>query len=182
MAITCNFAANLEYRLKDKLISAVKNKAILDKIMAIEPKDLTFNKAVEITLASETTQKDVTVMMNGNRGLQVSSIHKLDRGRAPSYTPRPQGHYKPSQTRTPTPPNSGRRSCIFCGGTENPRNSCPAKNSTCDKCSSRGHFAKVCKKSAQHPRYKAMQITTHIAQHLQVSPLHRCSTSSATRN
>lgn len=37
-------------------------------------------------------------------------------------------------------------SCFFCGGNQkHPRTSCPARESTCNKCSKKGHWAKVCK-------------------------------------
>lgn len=35
--------------------------------------------------------------------------------------------------------------CFFCGGKRHPRDSCPAKSVTCNKCNKLGHFGKVCK-------------------------------------
>jgi hypothetical protein len=37
--------------------------------------------------------------------------------------------------------------CYFCGRSRHPRNNCPAKDATCNKCSKIGHFSKVCRSS-----------------------------------
>lgn len=38
-----------------------------------------------------------------------------------------------------------RSKCFFCGNNRHPRANCPARDVTCNKCSKRGHFAKVCR-------------------------------------
>ena len=37
--------------------------------------------------------------------------------------------------------------CTYCGWPMHPRKSCPARNSVCAKCSSPGHWARMCRKS-----------------------------------
>jgi len=50
---------------------------------------------------------------------------------------------------------SQNKKCFWCGGAIHPRNTCPAKESICNNCHRRGHWASACKaKSTQsrHPR------------------------------
>lgn len=39
--------------------------------------------------------------------------------------------------------------CYFCGGSRHPRYKCPAKDATCNVCSKKGHYGKVCKSKHQ---------------------------------
>src|SRR5277367_6597183 len=57
LSMHCNFAANLEDRLKDRIVAGIKNKAILDKFM--QEADLKYAKAVEIITNWEATTRDV---------------------------------------------------------------------------------------------------------------------------
>ena len=48
--------------------------------------------------------------------------------------------------------------CFFCGYRRHPRIKCPAREATCNKCSKRGHFSKVCKSigNTEKPRKTAV--------------------------
>jgi len=50
--------------------------------------------------------------------------------------------------------------CFFCGYSKHPRSKCPARDSTCNKCQKRGHYAKVCK-SLQIPTGTTTACTYH---------------------
>uniref|UniRef100_UPI00358EB5B6 centrosomal protein of 128 kDa-like n=1 Tax=Myxine glutinosa TaxID=7769 RepID=UPI00358EB5B6 len=45
--------------------------------------------------------------------------------------------------------------CYFCGNRQHPRSESPAREAICHLCSTKGHFAKVCKKSARGTRARA---------------------------
>uniref|UniRef100_UPI00358DF627 uncharacterized protein isoform X1 n=1 Tax=Myxine glutinosa TaxID=7769 RepID=UPI00358DF627 len=45
--------------------------------------------------------------------------------------------------------------CYFCGNRQHPRIECPAREAICHLCSTKGHFAKVCKKSVRGTRARA---------------------------
>ena len=43
---------------------------------------------------------------------------------------------------------SSKNKCFFCGLNKHPRNSCPAKDSSCNSCGKIGHYARVCTSKA----------------------------------
>ena len=45
-------------------------------------------------------------------------------------------------------PINNKDKCFFCGLNKHPRNSCPAKDSTCNNCGKTGHYTEVCKSKA----------------------------------
>ena len=135
LSINCDFAENLEDRLKDKIVEGIKNKQILNKLL--QEKDLTYKKAVEIATAWETTAKDVGTILR--KPATEVDIHSINKEQAPKT------HYETSSSGTY---GSGKPSseCTNCGYTHSGK-SCPASGATCHKCKKVGHFARMCRSS-----------------------------------
>ena len=65
-----------------------------------------------------------------------------------------------SQNRFQPVPPQGRSNCSYCGGSQHPRDQCPASGKTCIRCEKKGYFAKLCRaampaaNSEANPRIK----------------------------
>ena len=56
----------------------------------------------------------------------------------------------------------GKTACWFCGGPRHHRSKCPAKDSICYNCDTKGHLGKVCQKSKKKKRTTAPSASTTI--------------------
>ena len=58
LSIHCNFKASLNEKLRDRIVCDVRNTQIQKRLLS--EKDLTYEKAVEISIAMETAARDAT--------------------------------------------------------------------------------------------------------------------------
>ena len=121
----CDFGPSLQQMLRDRLVCGIEDPKIQRRLLA-EP-DLTFDKAFELALASESADKNA-------KDLQA--------------TKSPQ----PSLNRMQTKPQV--KPCYCCGGNHKATD-CPHKSSDCHKCGKKGHLARVCK--SKNPAKKEPQ-------------------------
>ena len=115
--------------LRDRLVCGINHQVIQRRLLA--EKSLTFDKALEISLAVEAADKDMKQIqkppVNGN-------IHY-------------QGHSRGQKSvRMNAQPRSSRQSttCHRCLGEHTPQ-TCPFRHTECHKCKKVGHIAKACK-------------------------------------
>ncbi len=131
-AATCNFGAELDNHLRDRLIAGI-NDVALQKRMLLEERP-TFSslrtlceKCEELDKAVEQSAVLLHRCQNGtNRSKQVHTVS------LPSSNP-----FKPKAP----------KSCFSCGGSHL-RINCKFRNSKCYNCHKLGHISKVCRKSA----------------------------------
>ena len=130
----CDFGPSLQQMLRDRLVCGIEDPKIQRRLLA-EP-DLTFDKAFELALASESADKNAKD--KNAKDLQA--------------TKSPQTSLNRMQTRQAKP-------CYRCGGNHKATD-CSHKSSDCHKCGKKGHLARVCKsknpaKKEPHPRQGA---------------------------
>lgn len=129
-------------RLRDQIVLGVRDEGTLKKLLQTGS-SLTYKKAKEICEADEAAQRDRCSL--AKEAEVCSTTHKGSTYKAHKRAPaKPQAHSRNSERNTPHT-GSG---CSWCGGpswhSQN-RAKCPAKNSTCNKCKKKGHWAKMCR-------------------------------------
>ena len=141
----CEYGDALSDMLRDRVVCGISNKSVQRRLL--QETSLTFDKALEMTLAAETAAKDSRRLADThtpdktsdglpkvNRAGSVSepaAVQKIDNTRHKNASPGLWG-------------NKG-RDCHRCGGKHHP-SKCTFREYECHYCKKRGHLAKVCKK------------------------------------
>ena len=133
LAAHCNFGANLNEALRDRLVCGLRNVQIQKRLLS-EAK-LKYSKALEIAVAMETAIHDASELQ--------SEFHPEQ--------PRVDKISDNSQTTPvlPPPPNPTTNACYRCGGDSHATHNCRLKDQTCYHCGKVGHIARVCRSKLQ---------------------------------
>ena len=131
----CEYGDTLGEMIRDRLVCGVNHDKIQSRLLS--EKALTYEKAMELSLALEAAEKDTRVMKAAVAG----------NGTAANGTPQPR---VPQILYNGKPTASSRNSgfnkpivCLRCG--ENHLATvCKYRNTECSKCKKKGHLAKVC--------------------------------------
>lgn len=119
LAEHCEYGTTLNDMLRDRLVCGVEDSRIQRRLLA-EP-GLTFDKAFEIAMASESAEKNV-------KDLQSNPSSN-------AYAPAPVNKLNTSNTQNP---------CYRCGEKHKAAD-CRFKTAECRKCGKKGHIARVCR-------------------------------------
>lgn len=111
----CNFGAELENMLRDRIVCGINNSDIQTRLL--EQADLTFDNAVQTALAMEAAKKDAVEIAQASSG-NVFSTHRVSSG-------------------------VGGVTCYRCGD-GHLATKCKHVKTVCSYCRKRGHLAKVC--------------------------------------
>ena len=130
LAKDCKFENNLNTMLRDRLVVGVNDENVQKRLLS-EPDDLTFERALELSLAIESASKQVQRIQG--KAEVVDFVKKKE-----SSTKKP-AYQKPKQGQA----TSGKQ-CHSCGNTSHLRKDCKFRNVVCLKCHKKGHIAKVC--------------------------------------
>uniref|UniRef100_UPI00358DE7E4 uncharacterized protein n=1 Tax=Myxine glutinosa TaxID=7769 RepID=UPI00358DE7E4 len=144
-------------RLLDAFIAGVSSQEL--RLKLLEKTDLTFATAVEqATVYTEARMQsnayDRTRLLAGT-SLHARPERTTDEDVDPPAELRDAPEDDPTLTAavTTSRPKALRgAACFFCGGPRHARVVCPARDAICHLCSLKGHYAKVCKKSARGSR------------------------------
>ena len=124
--------------IRDRLVVGLRDTRLAERLQ-LDP-ELTLEKAVIQARQSEAVKKQQVLLRDDQSSYgakeTVDAVHKSKLYRKKEQQKRKdQGH-----TAMPNP------TCQRCGKSpSHARNSCPAKDAVCRKCTKKGHFAKVCK-------------------------------------
>ena len=182
LAKNCQFAAvtasqNHDLHVRNAFISGLRTPYIRQRLL--ENKNLTLELAVTTARSLEDAQKNSDTY--GSYSQTCSAVEPAsfpNRSRPPESSDHllaaSKPYRQPSYNRAPNPPPPNpNQACYFCGYDMHPRSRCPARNSTCDKCHRRGHFAKVCKGNpapGRPPRLMAATYDTSKPDHSEPQP------------
>ena len=118
LAEHCDYGTTLNDMLRDRLVCGVDDLRIQRRLLA-EPQ-LTFDKAFEIAMASESAEKNVKDLQSGAQ-LTDSPVNKLS-----------------------TRHSATQKSCYRCGDKHKAAD-CRFRTAECRKCGKKGHIARACK-------------------------------------
>ena len=131
-------------RLRDRLVSGIRDDKMLRDLLKEKLDDLTFEIAVRRCLAIEQANRDVQVFQ-GETGKETK-VHKLDscsrqpRQQNSKAMPRNTNHRQTQRADTTS-------KCYRCNGQHNPKG-CPFIKEKCYQCGKVGHIRKACRQKA----------------------------------
>lgn len=130
IAAFCDFCDTcIDNRLRDRVVVGTRDEEALKRLLEVT--DLDLQKAVDICRASENAQANSAVI----KGYVKPTLAKVSRYKQDNKAKCPSG--RPEQ-------------CYRCGGARHAdMNSCKAVGRVCSHCGRTGHYAKVCRSSAQ---------------------------------
>ena len=144
LAESCEFGDLRDQLIRDRIVIGTTDEIGRERLLRERPvPDL--EKAIQNLRAAEMSRSHKQAMSG-----KVSSVDHLNpsgnrgpgRQRAQGNPRRGQGHQKATDSSRPK-----KSKCNWCGKVNSPhsRRDCPAKDSTCNKCEKRGHWANVCR-------------------------------------
>lgn len=142
LATDCKFndAMRLE-RLRDRLVSGIRDKRMMSELLKLKLEELTFDIAVAKCIAIEQSYKDVEALQGGKEPNSVDLLFKSKQNKKP----KPKKEAKPPEKKSfPSPKEPGDQSCYRCLGNHDHK-SCPYKREKCHHCNKTGHIARACK-------------------------------------
>lgn len=135
LATECKFneAMRLE-RLRDRLVSGIRDKKMMSELLKLKLEELTFDIAVAKCIAIEQSYKDVEALQGGKESnpvdlLESDPVDLLSQSR-PDKKLKPKREAKPPEKKFPSHKESAEQSCYRCLGNHDHK-SCPkGKNLT----------------------------------------------------
>ena len=132
LAEDCEYGSLKDGLIRDRTVVGVLDDSLSDRLQA--KADLTLEMAVQMSRQAE-ARKQNKDLIRGN----VISETATD----PTRVDLVEKHERDSKL-DPGVRSKSERKCMWCGGQQHKRQSCPAKDVTCNSCHKRGHFQAVC--------------------------------------
>uniref|UniRef100_UPI00358E1065 uncharacterized protein n=1 Tax=Myxine glutinosa TaxID=7769 RepID=UPI00358E1065 len=151
--------------LRDSFVSGI-NSGVL-RLRLLEVAELTFTEALWLARVftdarEQSTAYDHPRVVAGTSQLaRPERVTAEDMGEDPTTTAETLGAPEADSASGLTAAAAARprpdryAKCYFCGNRQHPRSECPAREAICHLCSTKGHFAKVCRKAARGTRTRA---------------------------
>ena len=132
----CNFGTTLNTMMRDRLVVGMNDEKIQRKLL--QEAGLTFEKALEIAVAMETTNKNLKELNNPVSPCE-EKVNKVSTSKAKS-----QGSGKPDQRKYTNKKGPEGKKCFRCGAKHDP-STCKYKDETYFNCQKKGHIQTVCR-------------------------------------
>ena len=132
MSQNCEFGQFLQDALRDRLVCGLRNDHIQKRLLSEDK--LTFEKALNLSVAMETAAKDTQEL---SKREVKQGVHKLAVAKGGSAS----SGKNPSSVGT----SNSESSCWRCGRKHSP-DQCWFKEEICRKCKTKGHIQRMCKK------------------------------------
>ena len=165
---TCEYGTVEESAIRDRIVLGIRDDATRKKLLQSRKLDLT--KAIDICRSSEATTRqlkaistpdEVQSMTRSSASRSTSSNRRGGRSSRAS-TPGPQqrsGESRPPNDYRKQPPSSDHVRCRYCDRThEKSKTSCPAYNSSCNRCGVRNHWAVVCRQTGSRSNVNVCEL------------------------
>ncbi|XP_055912361.1 uncharacterized protein K02A2.6-like [Eupeodes corollae] len=147
LAANCKFDTNLNMILRDKFIMGLEKGPEKDKLFLESVTKLTFEKAMEISLAVECIRHQYEAPhMEIKREQEVFRLKSQHRKPPASSSSSPkQQHQWRSNSSAAQAHSMQHPACTRCGLKNHIAENCRFKGYTCQKCGEKGHLKKMCK-------------------------------------
>ncbi|KAJ8033420.1 hypothetical protein HOLleu_23655 [Holothuria leucospilota] len=169
LAEFCEYGPALEEMLRDRIVCGIADVPTQRRLLG--EKDLKFNRALEITLAMETTVKQANDLKGQDNVLHAASNNNM----RPSVNKL--GH-SGVESKSVSSVSSRRRvtnlqgCCYRCGSKNHNGYECRHVNTECHNCHLQGHLAAVCRKPKQggkSPGVRNHKVKSHATNELDTS-------------
>jgi len=140
-----NYGNSCEEMIRDRLVVGVRDIRLLEKMQLHD--NLDYKKAIE-------TARNYETVLPQNRELHQSATSDVGAVNRVQVKGKRKLQNKASDKSW---------KCYFCGGSkQHERKSCPARESTCNKCNQAGHWAKTCKKAQKAGNSKDLVVSAKV--------------------
>ena len=139
LAETCDYGELKDEMIRDRIVVGIRDQSLSERLQLDSA--LTLEKAKTLTRQREAVHEQQMFLSSGASGQpsQVDAIkHKVTFKRGNTSDRRNQA------VTNRTNPAGQAKNCTRCGRGPHSRNSCPAKDATCDACKKKGHFKSQC--------------------------------------
>nr|XP_037276664.1 uncharacterized protein LOC119169744 [Rhipicephalus microplus] len=148
LAATCEFGAFSTEALRDRLVAGICTEGVRCRLLAMPDEEVTWERACSVAMAMEAATQDTKEMLQtSSKGAAVETedIYWQRKISQPSKAPSREAPTQSSWDKeNGAAKEQTKRMCHRCGGQHSPV-SCRFLNSTCYRCTKRGHVAKMCK-------------------------------------
>ena len=120
----CQYGETLKDMIRDRLVCGLRDTKLQRRLL-VEPR-LTFQKAFDLTLASEVAARSAKELQDGQRPTETPAVFTMQQ----------------REMRTKWQPRNTQE-CYRCGG-RHQASTCRFKGVECHNCGKRGHIARVC--------------------------------------
>lgn len=148
LAATCEFGAFLTEALRDRLVAGIRTEGVRCRLLAMPDEEVTWERACSVAMAMEAATQDTKEMLQTDSkgaAVETEDVHwqrkVAQSSKAPSREAPTQASWEKA---TGAAKQETKRMCHRCGGQHTPV-SCRFVNSTCYRCTKKGHVAKMCK-------------------------------------
>ena len=141
LAEHCEFGVLKDELFRDRIVVGLKDKKLSEKLQ-LDSK-LTLEKAVTQARQSETVKKQQDILQGTQPGPPSANVDQILKKRGKGGKGKDQKDKPPKSSKLAgkTPETK----CTICLGTAHSKQECPARDSKCNKCFKKGHWAKACK-------------------------------------
>ncbi len=143
----CDYGTLTDDMIRDRIVVGLRNDKLSEKLQ-LDP-DLTLPKAIQQARQCEQVKKQQPTLRSHFQAAEtkeadVGAVHK----KGANFHFQQKGRWNPGsgqQKTFPSKSDAQSGACRWCGKSpSHKRSDCPAKNSSCQKCSKHGHWAAVC--------------------------------------
>lgn len=149
LSIYCDFNASLNEKLRDRVVCGIRHPHIQKRLLS--EKDLTFEKAMEISVAMEAAAKDATELVQARNRTDTGAVNRLHvknrRSRGNDRKNEVQCYRCGEKGHIAKDCRSGGARCYRCNGSGHVAKDCKFRNAECHNCHNTGHIKKACKTS-----------------------------------
>lgn len=142
LSIHCNFGAYLETALRNQLVFGLRQQKVQNRLL--ETKGLTLEKAVDMATAMEASERG-GAEMHQTKTEPVNLVNQRTKQRQGGRSNASNGANGTSSG-CGADKSAAAVKCYRCGGTSHVADKCRYIKTECNKCHTRGHLARVCRK------------------------------------
>ena len=173
MSIYCGFGEFLKRAQRNQFVCGLTSKRIQGRLL--ESRGLTLEKAVDIAVSMELSEKDANSLHKPDRQqvamVNISNKKKINNNKFTNRNSdlnfKTNANYNQNKKYQGTK-NNKERSCYRCGSKFHLANACDKINSAyCDVCKIKGHFTNVCTKRKLKENIKQIVEINNVSNHMQ---------------